>query len=239
MNKIKLLYSGKAKSVYSTTDADKVIVEYRNDTSAFDGGKLAKLADKGKVNNRINTLLMNYLASKDINTHHLECLSPTEELVRYLDMLRVECVVRNVVAGSLAKRFGLPEGKELTEPVFEFFLKDDNLHDPLINTSHIQMFNLATDEEVTKMKQLSLQINNVLLPLFTAAGMVLVDYKLEFGRFSGELYLGDEVTPDSCRIWDAVNKEKMDKDRFRRDLGDVIEHYQIVADRLEMVLSSK
>ncbi len=239
MKKIELLYSGKAKSVYATTDNDKVIVEYRNDTSAFDGEKLAQLANKGEVNNKINNLLMSYLADEGINTHHLECLSTTEELVKRLDMIRVECVVRNVVAGSLARRFGLPEGRELAEPIFEFFLKDDQLHDPLINTSHIHAFNLATDEEVAIMKQLSLQINKLLLPLFHKAGMLLVDYKLEFGRYAGELYLGDEVTPDSCRIWDAVNHEKMDKDRFRRDLGNVIEHYQAVTDRLEAVLLSK
>ena len=236
MNKVKPLYAGKAKSVYTTDDPEKVIVEFRNDTSAFDGEKLAKLANKGSVNNKINTFLMDYLSAEGVNTHHLECLNDTEELVKRLDMIRVECVVRNIVAGSLARRFGLEEGTELPEPIFEFFLKDDNLHDPLINASHIHVFNLASDEEVAIMKQLSLQINKLLLPLFADAGMLLVDYKLEFGRLDGNLYLGDEVTPDSCRIWDAVTKEKMDKDRFRRDLGDVIEHYQVVAERLGVAL---
>jgi len=236
MQKKELLYSGKAKSVYKTDDPQLLVIDFRDDASAFNGVKLAKLAGKGQVNNRINAFLMDYLSNEGINTHHVKCLNKTEELARHLDMIPVECVVRNVIAGSLAKRFGLAEGAQLPEPVFEFYLKDDNLGDPLINESHIHVFGWANEEEVAIMKQLSLQINKLLLPLFTAADLLLVDYKLEFGRYKGELYLGDELTPDGCRIWDVVSNEKMDKDRFRRDLGEVVKHYRMVAKRLGVKL---
>ena len=236
MDKRELLYSGKAKSIYRTDDPALVVLDFRDDASAFNGVKLGNLTDKGHVNNKINAYLMNYLSGEGINTHHVKCLSETEELARRLEMIPVECVVRNMVAGSLAKRFALEEGTELPEPVFEFYLKDDALGDPLINTSHIQVFGWASEEDIAVMRQLSLQINKLLLPLFTTADMLLVDYKLEFGRYQNELYLGDELTPDGCRIWDAVSKEKMDKDRFRRDLGEVVEHYRIIAERLGIAL---
>ena len=236
MQKKALLYQGKAKSVYATDDDAKVIIDFRNDTSAFNGEKLAKLANKGVVNNKINAFLMEFLSKAGINTHHLELLSDHEELAYKLEMIPVECVVRNVVAGSLAKRFGLPEGTPLPAPVFEFYLKDDALGDPLINHSHIQVFGWATEEEIAILRQLSLQINKLLLPLFEQKNMLLIDYKLEFGRLNGDVYLGDELTPDGCRIWDAESKEKMDKDRFRRDLGNVVEYYQQVAERLGVPL---
>jgi phosphoribosylaminoimidazole-succinocarboxamide synthase len=236
MEKKQLLYKGKAKSVYATDEDDKVIIDFRNDTSAFNGVKLAQLENKGVVNNKINAFLMDYLADAGINTHHIELFSDHEEVTKRLTMLPVECVVRNIVAGSLAKRFGLPEGTALSDPVFEFYLKNDGLGDPLINHSHMTVFGWASEEDIAMMKQLSLQINQILLPLFADKGMLLVDYKLEFGRYNGELYLGDELTPDGCRIWDAETNEKMDKDRFRRDLGNVVEYYQEVANRLGVTL---
>lgn len=234
--KKQLLYDGKAKSVYATDNDEQVVIDFRNDTSAFNGEKLAQLDNKGAVNNKINAFLMNYLQEEGINTHHLELLSDTEELTLRLNMLPLECVVRNVVAGSLAKRFGLPEGTVLPQPVFEFYLKDDALGDPLVNHSHVTVFGWASEEDMAVMKQLSLQINHLLKPLFEEKGMLLVDYKLEFGRYKEQLYLGDELTPDGCRIWDATTKEKMDKDRFRRDLGDVVTYYREVATRLGAAL---
>ncbi len=236
MQKTKLLYSGKAKSVYECDSPEHVIIEFRNDTSAFNGVKLAKLDEKGKVNNKINDFLMRYLESKNIKTHHEKLLSDDAELVKRLDMLPVECVVRNVAAGSLSKRLGIEEGTVLSQPIFEFFLKDDELGDPFINDSHIEAFGWATQKQADEMRTLTLKVNDLLLPLFREAGMQLVDYKLEFGLFKGELYLGDELTPDGCRIWDINTQEKMDKDRFRRDLGDVVEYYKEVGQRLGVEL---
>jgi phosphoribosylaminoimidazole-succinocarboxamide synthase len=230
------LYSGKAKSVYTTADPDRLILLFRDDTSAFDGEKVAKLDRKGMVNNHVNAWLMQRLAEAGVETHFERLLSPTESLVRRLEMLPVECVVRNLVAGSLARRLGIEEGREVDSPIFEFFLKNDALHDPMINDSHIRAFGWATEAEVERMKALSLQVNDVLRPLFAEAGILLVDFKLEFGRFEGRLVLGDEFTPDGCRLWDARTREKLDKDRFRRDLGDVVAAYEQVARRIGVEL---
>ncbi len=232
MDKGKLLYSGKAKSVYATHDEQLAIIDFRDDTSAFNAAKLAQLTGKGTVNNSINAYLMDFLNTKGINTHYVKTLGAAEMLVKRLQMIPIECVVRNRVAGSLAKRFNLAEGTPLSQSVFEFYLKDDALGDPFINASHIRTFGWASTEEVTIMERLSLQINDLLTPLFADAKMLLVDYKLEFGRLQGQLYLADEITPDGCRIWDANNQEKLDKDRFRHDLGGVVAHYRIVAERL-------
>ncbi len=236
MNKGEQLYSGKAKSVFRTDDPERLVLHFRNDTSAFDGVKLAQLERKGEMNNRINAFIMGKLGEAGIATHFIERLSADESLVRRLDMVKVECVVRNVVAGSLAKRLGIEEGLELTEPVFEFFLKDDALHDPMINESHIRVFGWATQDEIDTMRSLSLRVNDVLKPLFADAGIWLVDFKLEFGRADGNLVLGDEFTPDGCRLWDGKTQKKLDKDRFRRDLGEVVESYQEVARRLGVPL---
>lgn len=232
MKKKELLYSGKAKSIYKTDNSGQVIVQFRDDTSAFNGEKVEQLKDKGAVNNQLNHFFMTYLAEKGVATHHIERLNERESLVKSLDMLPIECVVRNIAAGSFCRRFGLEEGTELDEPIFEFFYKDDALGDPLINTSHIHAFKWATDEEVTQLQSLSLQVNTLLQSLFEQSQMILVDFKLEFGRADGQLYLGDEFTPDNCRIWDQTTKVKMDKDRFRQGLGDVIASYKQVADRL-------
>ncbi|MBB70809.1 MAG: phosphoribosylaminoimidazolesuccinocarboxamide synthase [Legionellales bacterium] len=237
MNKTTELYSGKAKTVYETDSPDHLILEFRDDATAFDGTKKASLARKGAVNNQFNAFIMTQLQTAGINTHFVEQRSANESVVKRLAMIPVECVVRNIAAGSICKRLGLEEGQTFAEPIFEFFYKDDALHDPMINDAHILAFQWATADEIEQMKQLTLAVNNILKPLFAEAGILLVDYKLEFGRFHGELVLGDEFTPDGCRLWDADSGEKLDKDRFRRDLGNVIEAYEDVANRLGITLT--
>lgn len=237
MNKLKELARGKAKTLYETDDPDLLVMEYRDDTSAFDGGKMASLERKGRVNNRINAFIMQRLENAGVATHFVRLLNDRESLVKRLKMIPVECVIRNIAAGSLCKRLGVEEGLELSPPIFEFFLKNDELHDPMITDEHIRAFGWAEPEEVVQMKQLTAQINDVLAGLFADAGMLLVDYKVEFGRSGGRLLMGDEFTPDGCRLWDAETRRKMDKDRFRRDLGDVVETYEEVAARLGVDLS--
>jgi len=236
MEKRQERYRGKAKTVYATDDPQQLVMHYRDDVSAFDGAKVAQLAGKGETNNRINAFVMGKLADAGIRTHFVRLLNERESLVRAMTMSPVECVVRNVCAGSMAKRYGLEEGLRLHEPIFEFFLKSDALHDPLVNDDHIRVLGWATVDEIEAMKSLSHRVNRVLKPLFANAGIDLVDYKLEFGHPlddpHGELVLGDEFTPDGCRLWDARTGEKLDKDRFRRDLGDVIEHYREVGRRI-------
>jgi phosphoribosylaminoimidazole-succinocarboxamide synthase len=231
-----VLYSGKAKTVYLCDDPGALILHYRNDTSAFDGEKVEKLDRKGMVNNYFNAFIMQALEDKGIKTHFIKLLSDTDSLVRKLDMIPVECVVRNVAAGSICKRLGVKEGIDLKLPTFEFFLKNDPLHDPMINEYHIRAFGWATDQDVAEMKEYTFQVNDVLTELFAAAGLTLVDFKLEFGRNDDGLLLGDEFTPDGCRIWDSKTREKLDKDRFRRDMGGVVEAYEQVADRLGISL---
>ncbi|WNO09811.1 phosphoribosylaminoimidazolesuccinocarboxamide synthase [Teredinibacter sp. KSP-S5-2] len=232
MEKREELYAGKAKSVYTTDDPDKLVMLYRNDTSAFDGKKLAQLDRKGMVNNKFNAFIMDKLEQAGIPTHHEQLLSDQESLVKKLDMLPLECVVRNVAAGSICRRLGVEEGTDLTPPTFEFFLKNDDLGDPMVNESHIRSFGWATEEQVAAMKDLTFKVNDVLKTLFRDGGMLLVDYKLEFGMYKGELVLGDEFSPDGCRLWDVETREKLDKDRFRQDLGDVVESYESVGRRL-------
>jgi len=232
MEKHDELYSGKAKSVFRTEDPDLYVMQFRNDTSAFDGTKLAKLEDKGKVNNIFNAFIMGKLEEAGIRTHFVKKLSDTESLVRRLEMIPVECVVRNLAAGSICKRYGIPEGADINPPTFEFFLKNDALHDPMINDYHIASFGWADPAHIEAMKKITFKVNEVLKDLFSRAGMLLVDYKLEFGLNNGEILLGDEFSPDGCRIWDSKTRKKMDKDRFRQDLGDVIETYKEVGERL-------
>ena len=230
------LYKGKAKTVYATDDPHHLVMHYRDDVSAFDGVKLAKLRQKGETNNRINAYVMGKLAAAGIPTHFVRLLNERESLVKAMKMVPVECVVRNVCAGSMAKRYGIEEGLRLPEPIFEFFLKSDALHDPLCNEDHIRVLGWATAADIAQMKKMTHEVNAVLKPLFADAGIDLVDYKLEFGHPlddpAGPLLLGDEFTPDGCRLWDAKTGEKLDKDRFRRDLGSVIEHYREVAQRI-------
>ncbi len=230
------LYKGKAKTVYATDDPRYLVMHYRDDVSAFDGVKLAKLPQKGETNNKINAYVMGRLAAAGIPTHFVRVLNERESLVKAMKMIPVECVVRNVCAGSMAKRYGIAEGTKLAEPIFEFFLKSDALHDPLCNDDHIRVLGWASAAEIAQMKALTHDVNAVLRPMFANAGIDLVDYKLEFGHPledpSLPLTLGDEFTPDGCRLWDAKTGEKLDKDRFRRDLGNVIEHYREVAQRI-------
>lgn len=237
MEKRNELYRGKAKSVYTTDDPDRLVLLFRNDTSAFDGKKIEQLDRKGMVNNRFNAFIMQKLEDAGIPTQYDQLLSDTESLVKKLDMIPVECVVRNFAAGSLVKRLGVEEGMALTPPTFELFLKDDAKGDPFINQSHVVTFGWATAEQLARMQELTLKINDILKGLFDAAGLLLVDFKLEFGLFNGEIVLGDEFSPDGCRLWDKETRKKMDKDRFRQGLGGVIEAYEEVAQRLGVPLS--
>jgi len=236
MEKKAELYAGKAKSVYTTDDDDKLILHFRNDTSAFDGEKVEQLERKGMVNNKFNAFIMQKLEEAGVETHQIELLSDEESLVKKLDMIPIECVVRNIATGSIVRRLGVEDGMDLSPPTFEFFLKNDALHDPMVNDYHIRTFGWATEEEVAKMKELTFKVNEVLKQLFLDAGMLLVDYKLEFGRYQGRVVLGDEFTPDGCRLWDKDTRKKLDKDRFRQGLGGVVEAYEEVAHRLGVKL---
>lgn len=236
MNKRDELIVGKAKTVYTTDDPDKMIMHFRNDTSAFDGEKIEQLDRKGMVNNRFNAFIMQKLEEAGVPTHFESILNDQESLVKRLKMLPIECVVRNIASGSLVRRLGVEDGLELNPPTFEFFLKNDDLHDPMINEYHIISFKWGTQEDIDTMKELTFKVNDVLKKLFLEAGMLLVDYKLEFGHFKGKLYLGDEFSPDGCRLWDAETRKKLDKDRFRQGLGGVVEAYEEVAHRLGVEL---
>jgi phosphoribosylaminoimidazole-succinocarboxamide synthase len=234
------LYRGKAKTVYASDDPRYLVMHFRDDTSAFDGTKVAQLPQKGETNNRINAFVMQKLADAGVQTHFVRLLNARDSLVEALVMIPVECVVRNIVAGSMAKRYGIAEGMRLPEPIFEFFYKSDALHDPLVNDDHIRVLGWASAEDIAEMKRLTHGVNAVLKPLFEKAGIDLVDYKLEFGRRRadphGPIVLGDEFTPDGCRLWDRATQEKLDKDRFRRDLGSVIEKYREVGTRIGVPL---
>ncbi|MDT0594292.1 phosphoribosylaminoimidazolesuccinocarboxamide synthase [Glaciecola petra] len=231
------LYRGKAKTVFLTNVENKLILEFRDDTSAFDGEKIEQLKRKGEVNNKFNHFIMQKLEEQGISTQVEKCLSDNESLVKKLNMIPVECVVRNYAAGSLCRRLGVEEGIVLSPPTFEFFLKNDALHDPMVNESHITGFKWATEDQIAKMKLLSFEVNDILVALFAKGDMLLVDFKLEFGvDENGHIVLGDEFTPDGCRLWDKDTKKKLDKDRFRQGLGSVVESYIEVASRIGLSL---
>lgn len=236
MKKIAELYRGKAKTVYTTEDPNLLILEFRDDTSAFDGQRIEQLARKGKVNNKFNYFIMNKLKEAGIPTQVEQLLTDNEILVKKLTMIPVECVVRNRAAGSLVRRLGVTEGMILNPPTFELFLKNDALHDPMVNEYHCQSFGWATKSQLDQMKEYSFKINAVLTDIFDQAGLILVDFKLEFGLFDGEILLGDEFSPDGCRLWEKTTLKKMDKDRFRQGLGAVIEAYEEVAKRIGVLL---
>ncbi|MCX8642249.1 MULTISPECIES: phosphoribosylaminoimidazolesuccinocarboxamide synthase [unclassified Gilliamella] len=236
MKKLDELYRGKAKTVYTTDNPELLILEFRNDTSAFDGLRIEQLDRKGMVNNKFNYFIMTLLRDEGIPTQVAALISDNEVLVKKLEMIPVECVVRNRAAGSLVKRLGVEEGTVLNPPTFELFLKNDALHDPMVNESHCKAFGWATDEQLATMKELSFKINTILTELFDKAGLILVDYKLEFGLYKGEVTLGDEFSPDGCRLWEKETLKKMDKDRFRQSLGGVIEAYEEVAKRIGVPL---
>lgn len=237
MEKRSELYRGKAKTVFTTDDPERLILQFRNDTSAFDGEKVEQLERKGMVNNKFNNFIMAKLEAAGIPTQLDAVLSDTETLVKKLQMIPVECVVRNFAAGSLVRRLGVAEGQTLTPPTFELFLKNDALHDPMINDSHVIAFGWASAEQLAQMKALTLRVNEVLSQLFDAGGMMLVDFKLEFGvDANGMMVLGDEFSPDGCRLWDKETRKKLDKDRFRQGLGGVVEAYEEVAARIGVPL---
>ena len=234
MDKVKEIAKGKAKSMFTTSNPGELIMEFRDDASAFDGKKKASLAGKGAVNNQFNAFIMNYLGDNGVEHHLINLIDNTNSLVSSLDMFPIECVIRNRATGSICKRLGTEDGLILEKPLFEFFLKDDDLGDPLINRNHIVSFGWAKDDELDEMISTSHKVNELLTKLFADSGMILVDFKLEFGISNGKILLGDEFTPDGCRLWDDETLEKLDKDRFRQDLGDVIESYHMVAHRLGM-----
>ena len=227
------LYEGKAKIVYATSRPGTVIQYFKDDATAFNALKRGTIVGKGVVNNRMSATLFERLGRSGIPTHYLATLSDREMLCRRLDIIKIETIVRNVVAGSLAKRTGLEEGTPIRQPIVELYLKSDPLGDPMINEDHVRMLSLATPVELAWMKRMALKINAVLRPHLLRRDLVLVDFKLEFGRGAGrKLYLGDEISPDTCRLWDRTTREKLDKDRFRRDLGGVEDAYQEVYRRL-------
>lgn len=228
MQKGKKIYEGKAKIIYATDDPKLVIQHFKDSATAFDGLKKGTIANKGVVNCGVSSIIFQHLEKVGVATHFVEQLNEREMLVKKLEILPVEVVMRNIVAGSLSKRLGIPEGKPLPEPILEWYYKSDELHDPMINSSHILVFQYATPAEIDKMREMAFKVNGFLVPYFYRLGIKLVDYKLEFGRFKGELLLGDEITPDGCRLWDRRTDEKLDKDRFRRDLGKVEDAYQKV-----------
>jgi phosphoribosylaminoimidazole-succinocarboxamide synthase len=226
------LYEGKAKIVYATSKPGVVIQYFKDDATAFNALKRGTILGKGVVNNRMSATLFERLARSGIPTHYLGTLSDREMLCRRLDIIKIETIVRNVVAGSLAKRTGLEEGTPIKQAIVELYYKSDPLGDPMINDDHVRMMRLATPAELAWMKRTALRINAVLRPHLLKRDLLLVDFKLEFGRAGGTLYLGDEISPDTCRLWDRQTREKLDKDRFRRDLGGVEDAYQEVFRRV-------
>ncbi|MET3525066.1 phosphoribosylaminoimidazole-succinocarboxamide synthase [Phenylobacterium koreense] len=234
------IYEGKAKILYEGPEPGTLIQFFKDDTTAFDARKRAVLEGKGVINNRISEFVMRRLSSIGVQTHFIKRLNLSEQLIREVEIIPLEVVCRNIVAGSLSQRFGLPEGQTLPRPIVEFYLKDDKLHDPPVAEEHIAAFNWASTQEIDDIVALTRRINDDLRGVFGAVGITLVDFKLEFGRVrEGEVshvILADEISPDSCRLWDSRTNEKLDKDRFRRDLGDVVEGYAEVAHRLGIAL---
>jgi len=228
-----MLYEGKAKRVYETDDKDLYIVSYKDDATAFNGKKRGSILGKGAINNKVTNHMMQLLEGKGIPTHFVEQLSDTDTLVKAVKIIPLEVIVRNIAAGSLSARLGLDEGVHLATPVLEFCYKRDDLDDPMVNNYHIQALSLATDEQVQLITDYALRINEILCSYLEDLGITLVDFKLEFGMTSsGQLLLSDEISPDTCRFWDTKTNRKLDKDRFRRDLGDVEAAYQEILSRL-------
>lgn len=228
-----LLYEGKAKQIYSTDNEKEFLMKYKDDATAFDGLKKGVIENKGVVNNRVSNLLFKLLEKEGIETHLIRQIDERNALVKNLKIVPVEVVVRNVIAGSLSKRVGMEEGTALDSPIIELYYKDDELHDPMINEYHARILGWATDEQLKDMDRQAHKINDVLQTFFDSIGIILVDFKLEFGIYEGRVILGDEISPDTCRLWDKVSLEKLDKDRFRRDLGKEEEAYQEVVRRIE------
>ena len=220
------LYEGKAKKVYATTDPDLVIVDYKDDATAFNGLKKGTIVGKGVINNRMSNFLMEMLEKQGIETHFVEELSERRTLVKHVEIVPLEVIMRNVVAGSLSKRTGLPEGELPKKPVLELYYKSDELGDPMINSDHALAFGWATEKELAVIEDTARKVNDILKKFFAGVGVDLVDFKIEFGRYKGKIILADEISPDTCRFWDSKTKEKLDKDRFRRDMGGAEDAYK-------------
>ncbi|MTD32034.1 phosphoribosylaminoimidazolesuccinocarboxamide synthase [Planomicrobium sp. YIM 101495] len=233
MENAHVLYEGKAKRLYATDQTGVLRVEYKDEATAFNGEKKAEIAGKGTLNNRITSLLFEKLRAAGIDSHFIKQLSDREQLVKQVSIIPLEVVVRNIAAGSLSKRLGIEEGTVLKRPIVEFYLKDDALGDPLLTEEHIDMLELANEEEVGELRKQGLEINDVLRGFFEEISVELVDFKVEFGiGTDGKIILADEISPDTCRLWDAETKEKLDKDVFRRDLGDLTQAYALILTRL-------
>ena len=230
MERLEKIYEGKAKVIYTTSDPDLVIQYFKDDASAFDGKKKGTIVDKGVMNNHMSSRIFQHLEGEGVQTHFVETINDREMLVKKLEIIPVEVVLRNIAAGSLCKRLGIEEGREFEQPILEFFYKSDPLGDPMINECHVDIFGWATKQEVEILKSEGLKVNKLMKEFFKQRNIRLVDFKLEFGRHKGKVYLGDEISPDGCRLWHGETNEKMDKDRFRFNLGNVEEKYQEVYD---------
>lgn len=232
MKKTDLLYEGKAKRVYSTENPDYCIVSYKDDATAFDGKKKGTITGKGVVNNRMSNFMFKKLEKEGIETHYVEEINDRETIVKKAEIVPLEVIVRNKAAGSLSERLGLPEGTPMKTTVLEFCYKDDDLGDPIVNQYHILAAELATEEEVEEMSEMAFKINEIMLEFFKDKNVDLIDFKIEFGRYKNKIILADEISPDTCRFWDTDTGEKLDKDRFRRDMGGVEEAYDEMMKRL-------
>jgi len=236
MEKKGLLYEGKAKQLFETTEPDMLWVVYKNQATAGNGAKKESIAGKAELNNQITSLIFEKLKDKGIPSHFIKRLSETEQAIKKVKMFPLEVVIRNVAAGSFSKRLGVNEGLELPFPVLEFYLKEDTLNDPLINDDHVYALKLATEKEVGELKEKAHQINERLTDIFKKAGIRLIDFKIEFGKTEeGTVLLADEISPDTCRLWDLETNKRLDKDIFRQDLGDIIPLYQDVLARLNQL----
>lgn len=233
MQKLEQLYEGKAKKVFKTDNPDEFIIEYKDDATAGDGAKKGTIAGKGVINNEMTSILFPMIEKAGIPTHFIEKLSPTEQLVKVVTILPLEVIVRNTAAGSISQRLGIPEGTKFDEPTLEFSYKNDDYHDPLINDDHAVAMKLATREEIAQVRDMTMKLNEFLKDFFAQRGVDLIDFKVEYGKDNyGNIILADEISPDTCRFWDIETGEKLDKDRFRRDLGEVEEAYREIIRRL-------
>ncbi len=232
MKKLEMVYEGKAKKVFTTEVSDYVIVEYKDDATAFNGLKKGSIGGKGIINNKMTNVVFKYLEENGVETHLIEELSDRETVVKKVSIVPLEVIVRNIAAGSFSKKYGVEEGRELANPILEFSYKNDDLGDPMINDMQILAIELSTPEELKDISEKALKINELLKKFFVEKNIKLVDFKIEFGRYKDRIILADEISPDTCRLWDATTNEKLDKDRFRRDMGGVEEAYEEVWSRI-------
>ena len=235
MKKLELLYEGKAKKVFKTEDEDALIVDYKDDATAFNGEKKGTIVGKGAINNRMTNHIFKLLEKEGVPTHYIEELSDCETVVKKVQIVPLEVIIRNIAAGSFSKKLVIEEGRKLLAPTLEFSYKDDALGDPMINDYYAIAIGAATKEEIDTITKYAFKVNEVLMKYFDSLGIELVDFKIEFGRYKGQIILADEISPDTCRLWDKETHEKLDKDRFRRDLGNVEDAYQEVFRRLGIV----